>query len=191
MAAADQGLEIGPALPALCRLQLGMDLRLVAGAGIAIEHAESHREPGRFQRGQHLGLQMVGLVVDQEVILAARLSAEIDDLEHGKPLIFGKDGDKGLRLKPGSVELEVVDLSAKGIGELHLLLHDETNRLQAQMLAALEPPGFPVALGVLYCDPAPSYEAQVHDQLKAARAQKKKADLRALIHGGHTWTVPG
>ena len=114
-------------------------------------------------------------------------------LEHGKPLVFGKARDKGLRLKPGSVALEVVALGEEGgengVSEADLLVHDETNRIQAQMLAAMEPPGFPVALGVLYCNPGVSYEAEVRAQREASKGSKGSGDLKALLHSGHTWTV--
>ncbi len=110
-------------------------------------------------------------------------------LEQGKPLVFGKERDKGLRLKPGSVALEVVTLGEGGVTEADLLVHDETNRNQAQMLAAMEPPAFPVALGVLYCNPGTSYEAEVQAQRQAAKGSKGGGDLKALLNGGHTWTV--
>ena len=112
-------------------------------------------------------------------------------LEHGKPMIFGKEQDKGLRLKPGSVELEVVTLGEGGAAPDDLLVHDETSKIQAQMLAALEPPAFPVALGVLYCNPGASYERQIQAQVDEAKAGKRGGDLKALLHGGHTWTVGG
>src|SRR5690625_3746295 len=62
-------------------------------------------------------------------------------LEHGRPLIFGSDQDKGLRLKPGSLHPEVVSLEA--VSESELLVHDERDPMLAQLLARLEPP-FPV-----------------------------------------------
>ena len=80
-------------------------------------------------------------------------------VKHGEPLIFGAAGDKGLRLKPGSLSLEVATVGRDGIRETDILVHDETNPVLANLLAAMEPPAFPVALGVLYCDPRPSYEA--------------------------------
>ena len=47
-------------------------------------------------------------------------------LEHGKPLIFGKNRDKGIRLN--GMELEVVHLgNGNGLTEKDLLIHDETN----------------------------------------------------------------
>src|SRR3546814_12325186 len=62
------------------------------------------------------------------------------------------------------------------------------------LLAALQPPQMPVALGVLYCDPdcdpAPSYERRVADEVAAA-AGARPASLAELLHKGHTWTVSG
>jgi 2-oxoglutarate ferredoxin oxidoreductase subunit beta len=106
---------------------------------------------------------------------------------HGRPLRFGKDGHAGLRLKPGRLELEVVTVGEGGVSEADLLIHDQTNRALAGMLAALEPPEFPVALGVLYCDPAPTYERDVHAQIAAAG--KAVADLDTLLRSGRTWRV--
>ncbi len=107
---------------------------------------------------------------------------------HGEPLIFGKDKDRGLRVKPGELILEAVTLGEDGIGEGDLLVHDETNKTLATMLAGLASP-MPVALGVLYCDPAPSYEDNVLAQVEEAKAKAKTNDIHDLYRGGHTWTV--
>ena len=109
-------------------------------------------------------------------------------LQHGQPMLFGKDGDKGLWLKRGRLELEAVTLGEDGVTEADILVHDETDRVMAGMLAALQPPLMPVALGVLYCDPAPSYEAGVVEEVAAAR-RAHPADLAELLHKGHTWQV--
>ena len=110
-------------------------------------------------------------------------------LEHGKPLVFGKDHDRGLRLKPGMLEVEVVTLGAGGVAESDLLVHDETNRTLATMLAAMVPPRFPVALGVLYCDPAPSFGARVSAQMEETASRAPAEDLNAILRRGTSWTV--
>ena len=106
-------------------------------------------------------------------------------VEHGKPLIFGKEHDKGLRLKPGTLHLEVVSIGENGMSADDLLVHDEKDRALAQQLVALEPPDFPVAMGVIYCDPAPVYEDQIEARLDAACC----GDMNALLRAGRTWTV--
>lgn len=115
-------------------------------------------------------------------------------VEHGKPLLFGKERDKGLRLNPKTIELEVVTVGEHGVSEEEVLVHDETNLRLAQMLAAMEPPHLPVAMGVIYNNPAPSYESLVHQQRREARDKQGLADgelpdINALLRGGHTWTV--
>jgi 2-oxoglutarate/2-oxoacid ferredoxin oxidoreductase subunit beta len=110
-------------------------------------------------------------------------------VEHGKPLLFGRNRDRGLRLKPGAVALEVVPVGQDAVPPSDILVHDETNRGLAQLLVALEPPEFPVALGVLYCNPAPSYEADVYVQARAAGLGPEHADLGALLRREGTWTV--
>ncbi len=110
-------------------------------------------------------------------------------VEHGQPLIFGRNRDRGLRLKSGTLALEVVPLGDGGVRPADLLVHDETNRGLAQLLVGLEPPEFPVALGVLYCNPAASYDAEVYAQARAAGFGRGGADLAALLGREGTWTV--
>jgi 2-oxoglutarate ferredoxin oxidoreductase subunit beta len=135
------------------------------------------------------------IVYNDNVFAAITDRAVADEAQihvvHGEPLIFGKDRSKGLRLRPGSLELEVVSLGEKGLGESDLLRHDETSRPLATLLAAMQPPALPLALGVLYCDPGESYDRQVHEQLAAAQSKGRNRDLDGLLRGGHTWTVPG
>ncbi len=107
-------------------------------------------------------------------------------VEHGKPLRFGRDRTLGLRLDPATIRLEVVAGGDGGIDENQVLVHDETNRMLATMLAAMEPPRMPVALGVLYCDPAPSLEERMAQPDEATPSAQ---DLDRLLRSGHTWQV--
>lgn len=108
-------------------------------------------------------------------------------VEHGQPLVWGKASRRGLRLRPQSLELEVVTLGEHGITEADVLVHDETNRTLAALLASLAPPAYPEVLGVLYCNPGESYTAAVERQMAAAAAGP--ADLATLLRSGRTWTV--
>lgn len=76
-------------------------------------------------------------------------------LEHGKPMVFGKDEDKGLVWDEKAQSFRVASLA--DTAEDALAVHDETNVQQAFALARLEQPAFPVALGVLYAVDAPEY----------------------------------
>jgi 2-oxoglutarate ferredoxin oxidoreductase subunit beta len=84
--------------------------------------------------------------------------------------------------------LEAVTLGENGVTAADILVHDETNRALAQHLAALEPP-FPTAMGVLYCNPAPSYEREVYAQ--GGGSQQDQADLDVLLRKERTWVVEG
>lgn len=113
-------------------------------------------------------------------------------VEHGKPLLFGEDNQQGLRLSPRTLKLEVVTLGQPLEGgrnaELSdILVHDETNQTIAFLLARMPYPDFPVALGVLFCEPRPTYDDPLIAQ--AEQAKKKKPSLSALLESGATWTV--
>ncbi|UTW51428.1 2-oxoacid:ferredoxin oxidoreductase subunit beta [bacterium SCSIO 12827] len=109
-------------------------------------------------------------------------------VEHGKPLIFGKDGEKGLRLNTQTLALEAVVIGENGVNETDILVHDETNRMIATLLAHMEPPAMPVALGVLYCAPGQSYDEEVTD-LVHSHTPAEKPDFNKLLRAGRTWTV--
>ena len=105
-------------------------------------------------------------------------------VEHGKPLLYGADGNRGIRIRPGTVELETVTVGENGITEADVLVHDQTNRTLASLLGNMHTPDFPVALGVLYDDPVESYDAQV-----ATLGTTSEKSLNELIRAGRTWTV--
>jgi 2-oxoglutarate/2-oxoacid ferredoxin oxidoreductase subunit beta len=112
------------------------------------------------------------------------------DVVHGEPLVFGAEKNKGLRVRPGSLALEVVTIGENGISMDDILVHDETDRILATMLVAMDPPEFPVAIGVIYCNPAESSYIDNMRTVPAARdSSAGKADINALLRKGHTWTV--
>lgn len=112
------------------------------------------------------------------------------ELEHGKPLIFGKDRDKGIRLN--GMEPEVVQLG-KGITEDDLVFHDEKAEEPslAYTLSRMRQPDFPEPIGVFRAVDRPKYDEELNNQLEAAVAKKGPGDLNKLFHSGETWTVDG
>ena len=92
-------------------------------------------------------------------------------------------------MKKDSIELEIVTIGEDGIKEEDILIHDEKNRMLATLLASMQPPDFPIALGVLYCDPTPTYDGAVHDQIKTIKESNGRGDFDKLLHRGHTWEV--
>ncbi len=109
-------------------------------------------------------------------------------LRHGEPMIFGKNKDKGLRLR-GPGDPEVVTLG-QGCTEKDLLVHnDQAPIARSFMLAQLEYPHFPEPIGVFRNVELPAFDAAMHDQVRAVTAKKGPGTLRDLIYSGETWEV--
>ena len=109
-------------------------------------------------------------------------------LEHGQPLIFGKDRDRGIRVMGGH-EPEVVQLG-NGISESDLLVHDEkATPTYAFMLSQMAPPAFPMPVGVIRRVEAPTFDQAVKDQVESITAQRGEGDLETVIHSGDIWEV--
>ena len=109
-------------------------------------------------------------------------------LEHGKPLIFGKNKDKGIRFNSCG-KVEVVQLG-NGVTEDDLIVHDETDRCLAFTYAQMCHPEFPEPIGVLHADTSkPTYDELVHKQIGDAVAKQGEGDLQALLTGKDSWEV--
>ncbi len=111
-------------------------------------------------------------------------------LEDGKPLIFGKNKDKGIRMN--GLDLEVVRLGENGVTESDLIVHDEKhpNPAYAFLLSRMdELPGFPTPLGVLRAVDVPTYEDGVNAQIREVQAKRGKGDLAKLLRQGDIWEV--
>ena len=108
-------------------------------------------------------------------------------LEHGKPLIFGKERDKGIRLN--GLLPEVVELSS-GISQDDLLFHDEkADSALVHILGKMRHPEFPEPIGVFRDIDKELFEDEVRGQIDAALQQKGPGDLNALFNSGDTWEV--
>ena len=102
-------------------------------------------------------------------------------LQHGQPMLFGENHGKGIRFNPDSWSLEVIDATTSP-GEV--LVHDERNPMVARMLIDLQ---LPVALGVIYRDPAESFEAAFYAQHPTG--MRRTQSVRDIIRGPNSWTV--
>lgn len=108
-------------------------------------------------------------------------------LEQGKPMIFGKERNKGMRL--AEAKLEVVEIGKKfSIDDI--LVHDESNKIQGLLLSELtHKDGFPTPIGIIYREEKPPYEKLLIDQMTNAVNQQGEGDLDTLFRNGHTWKV--
>jgi 2-oxoglutarate ferredoxin oxidoreductase subunit beta len=111
------------------------------------------------------------------------------ELEHGKPLVFGKNRDKGIRLN--GLEPEIVTLGANGITEKDLLVHDEKAASPglAYLLSRMHAPAFPEPMGVFRSIDRPIYDERLNAQVAEARRTQGVGDLRKLFTDGETWVV--
>lgn len=108
-------------------------------------------------------------------------------LEHDRPLIFGKDGSKGIRLN--GMEPQIVAIG-DGVTADDLLFHNERQAEPslAYLLSRMHYPEFPVPMGVFRCVERPAYEDLVVDQIKTISSQRP-GRLEDLFNEGETWVV--
>ena len=108
-------------------------------------------------------------------------------LQNGQPMLFDKN-TKGIALDTEKLVLKVVDVVDGNWQAAGVIVHDVTNRSVAHMLVELPFGLFPMALGVIYDDPQPSFEVALLGQDAKAR-EGKSANLAKLLAKGQTWTV--
>lgn len=112
-------------------------------------------------------------------------------LEQGKPLIFGANQNKGIKLD--GFHPVIVDLEA-GASKDDLWIHDEKDFYKAQILVRMfDDPKMaghlPRPFGVFYETDRPCYEEMMELQIEDIIAKKGKGDLDKLLRGNETWTI--
>ena len=110
-------------------------------------------------------------------------------LEHGQPMVFGKDRDRGIRLN--GLHPEVVQLG-DGITEDDLLVHDQhaedpVSRVHAVADVVAGLPG--ARRRAARRSSRPTHDQLLVDQIAAARAKQGDGDLAEALLAGETWTV--
>jgi len=112
-------------------------------------------------------------------------------LEQGKPLLFGANKEKGIKLD--GFKPVVVDLS-NGASADDCWIHDEHDFYKAQILVRMfDDPRIdghlPRPFGVFYQTDRPCYEDMLQVQVDEVISKKGKGDLNKLIRGNETWTI--
>tara|TARA_B100000886_G_scaffold340425_1_gene309894 strand:+ start:4807 stop:5808 length:1002 start_codon:yes stop_codon:yes gene_type:complete len=106
-------------------------------------------------------------------------------LENEKPLVFGENKDKGIRLD--GFKPEIVSLNDLSLDDLWV--HDESDRVKAGLLTRFFDTDFPRPFGVFYSKDKPTYEDALVQQIDEAVKDKGKGNLDGLIQGLNTWTI--
>jgi 2-oxoglutarate/2-oxoacid ferredoxin oxidoreductase subunit beta len=111
-------------------------------------------------------------------------------LEHGKPMVFGKDLDKGIKLD-GAKPI-IVDLTTGSFTKDDILVHDEfsTEPILAMILAHItDDPAFPTPIGVFRQIQAETFDGAIESQIDFVTEKRGKGNLKKVLFGANTWEV--
>ncbi len=110
-------------------------------------------------------------------------------LEHGKPMIFGKEKNKGLVID--GLKLKVVTIGEDGITEADILVHDEKeeNPTLHMALINMQHPNFPTAFGVIRAVKKDTYDSLLEKQIEEVKAKSNILCMDDLLNSGETWTI--
>jgi 2-oxoglutarate ferredoxin oxidoreductase subunit beta len=170
-----------------CSYALGSGARFVARGIDVHKNLVEVLKAAHAHRGASFVEIYQNCVVYNDDVFASFTSKEVAPdkqlwLQAGEKMLFA-GGAKGLALDTDRHMLKLVNGDSDEV-----LVHDPRNRAVAYMLVEMPASGFPIALGVIYEDPAPTFDSAVIEQNEAA-AKGKAADLQALVSKGQTWMV--
>ncbi|PWT77496.1 MAG: 2-oxoacid:ferredoxin oxidoreductase subunit beta [Bacteroidetes bacterium] len=178
-------------------LAMGADATFVART---MDRDPKHLQQSLIRSNQHKGASFLEIYQNCNIFNDGAFemftekgskAAETLFLEHGKPLVFGAQQNKGIRLdgfKPVVVEL------GNGFSADDLWIHDEKDFFKAQILTRMfDDPRveghLPRPFGVFYETNRPCYEEEMSAQIETVISSKGKGDLDKLLRGNETWTI--
>lgn len=179
-----------PATP--CAFALGSGARFVARGFDVSKHLPDVLKAAHAHKGAaFIEIFQNCIVYNKDVFedFAAPKGAESRQLwlQDGQPMLFD-GGSKGIAMDMETLTLKVVGVAEGDWQAAGVIVHNVKNRALAHMLVEMPFGEFPMALGVLYDDPRPTFDAAVVEQ-NAKLSEGKTPDLQALISKGQTWTV--
>ncbi|WP_299576939.1 2-oxoacid:ferredoxin oxidoreductase subunit beta [uncultured Sunxiuqinia sp.] len=177
--------------------------QLVLGSGgsffaRAVDSNVKHNQQVFAEAAKHKGTSIVE-VLQNCVIFNDGIHEQIADpkhraerqlfLEHGKPMIFGKENEKGLVLECG--RLKVVTIGENGVTQDDILVHDakQVDLSIHMQLIQMSLPEFPIAMGVIRAVEAPVYDEELVKQVEEVTANRKVNSMDELLCSGNTWEV--
>ena len=146
-----------------------------------------------FEAAKHDGTSVIEIlqncVIYNDKAHALITSKETKDynqlhLRNGEPMVYGKDNEKGIILTNSG--LDVVKIGENGISEHDILIHDQYSQDPGihLMLAKMQPPHFPIALGVIRSAMYPTYDDMVEEQINYAKHNSKIKNVDDLLNSG-------
>ncbi len=112
-------------------------------------------------------------------------------LEHGKPMLFGENNEKGIIFDRG--KLKVAKIGEGGITEDDILVHDahDADPTLHMALINMQLPDMPVAFGVIRSVSAPVYDVEMEAQINLIQEKRKVTCVDELLQSGNIWEVTG
>jgi len=177
-------------------LALGADATFIARS---LDRSPKHLQEMLKRAGKHKGFAFIEIFQNCNIfndgafsILTEKNTKEDNllVLEHGKPMVFGKNQDKGIKLD--GLKPVVVDISNGKYSKDDLWVHNELNEspAAATILAQLDNlPGLPTPIGIFRQYFKETYDKGIETQVDLITKKKGKGDLEKTIFGGNTWEV--
>ena len=179
-------------------------LSLAVGSGATFVARSLDRDPKHLKEmmkraGEHKGTAFIEVYQNCNIFNDGAFETLTDKvtkadnvlfLEHNKPMIFGKNSDKGIKLN--GLTPEIVDISNGNYSVNDLWVHNEFEKTNAaaNILSHLsEMEGFPTPVGVLRQEIKSTYNEDFHEQINNIKKTKGEGDLRKLLFSGNTWEV--
>lgn len=180
------------------KLCLGADSSFIARA---MDRDIKHLKEVLIRANQHVGTSMVEIYQNCNVfndgafeVFTGKETKKEEGLflENGRPLIFGENSDKGIRLD--GYRPKIVDLTEGNYSVDDLWIHDETDLLKAQLLTNFfddpwQKNHFPRPFGVFYSVDRERYEEEMQKQVEYSIDKKGNGKLDELLSGENFWEV--
>ncbi|MGZ5244408.1 MAG: 2-oxoacid:ferredoxin oxidoreductase subunit beta [Bacteroidia bacterium] len=133
------------------------------------------------------------VIFNDDIHLAVTAKDKKEDnqlqLEHGKPMIFGKERNKGIRLN--GIKPEVVTIGENGISEADILVHDATidDPIMHIILSRMQLPEFPVPVGIIRKVEHNAFDEELHKQIKMKAEKIQLQSVEEMYAGSNVWTI--
>ncbi len=163
----------------------------------AVDSNVKHTQQVLSGAAKHEGTSIVE-VLQNCVIYNQGIHGEIADpkfraerqlfLEHGKPMLFGNDNEKGIVMENGKLKAVTI---GEGYELEDILVHDakEVDPTLHMALINMSLPDLPVAMGIIRSVDAPVYDQEMEKQIAEVRKNSKVTSVEQLINSGNTWEV--
>ena len=177
-----------------------ISLALGASATFAartIDRDQKHLQSILKRAAEHAGTSFIEIYQNCSVFNDGAFSQftdkEVKDdnvvfLEHGKPLIFGKEKDKGVKLNGFTPEIVSLKDGKHSINDL--LVHNENDTTLSFILADMTYHShLPRPIGVFLSIERPTYEAEMEHQIEFLKMKQGEGNIESLLNSGETWTI--